>query len=307
MKVRPLVGRSGHLSHLGKVMNREPVEISVPFWELLSPPRLETYFEYASRRSRDAKRPPQDMLSPGEMSELASDYETRREVAACRLYFWDSYVAASFWPSVSFTEVVLRNAINDCLCSYFKVDKEDGWYELVRRESDFSQEILTDTDKWKVEVKKSLILRDEDYRKFNKEFDRLRSRYHRREKLGDLFVAKMPLGIWAMLLSNGDSSPGKGYLNYEQTLWEPCLKYAFPNFSEKRSQLREEIRTFSKLRNRIAHHEHLLGKNLSRHIENIENILGYIDGPAADFFSDFNRIKQAIEAKDKFLSGGMRI
>ncbi|APT91873.1 hypothetical protein CPHO_01955 [Corynebacterium phocae] len=97
----------------------------------------------------------------------------------------------------------------------------------------------------------------------------------------------MTLGIWAMLLGKGDSSPRKGYLNYEQTLWEPCLKKAFPNFSGKRSVLREEIRIFSKLRNRIAHHEHLLGKNLKLYIETIEKILSYVDGPAADFFCDF--------------------
>ncbi|MDK4235523.1 hypothetical protein QPX15_09225 [Corynebacterium propinquum] len=297
-----MVGRSGQLLHLGKVMNRDPIELSIPFEDLLSAPRLGTYFEYVSKQRGNGKLP-QEMLSPEEMSAFASDHERRREIAAYRLYFWDSCVAASFWPSVSFTEVALRNAINDSLCDYFGVYRENGWYDLVCKESDFSQQILENPTMWKREVEKSIILTDRDYSKFQKELKRALDRLRGRKRAGDFTVAKMPLGIWAMLLSNGDSSPGKGYLNYEQTLWEPCLKNAFPNFSGKRAHLREKIRSFSVLRNRIAHHEHLLGKNLQGYIETIENILEYIDGPSADFFSDFNRIQEMIEAKGSFLSG----
>ncbi|APT91872.1 hypothetical protein CPHO_01950 [Corynebacterium phocae] len=116
-------------------MNRDPIELVVPFEDLLSTARLDVYFEYASK-SRNDKKAPLEKLSQEEMDAFASDRDKRREIAACRLYLWDSCVSASFWPSVSFTEVTLRNAINDALCDYFNVEGNNGWYSLVRKDSE---------------------------------------------------------------------------------------------------------------------------------------------------------------------------
>jgi hypothetical protein len=47
--------------------------------------------------------------------------------------------------------------------------------------------------------------------------------------------------------------------SYNRTLWRPCLKYAFIN--ARRQRLHDELNHLRELRNRIAHHEPIHGRN----------------------------------------------
>ena len=64
-------------------------------------------------------------------------------------------------------------------------------------------------------------------------------------------VAELGLGFWSKLLSD----------NYNRTLWEPCLKDAFPN--AKRRRLHQSVENIVALRNRIAHHEPIHQRHLA--------------------------------------------
>lgn len=262
-----------------------------------SPPRMATFREYALMPGKNGQKAPVDLLPE---SELHLSLSERTNRAASRLYFWDCQVAGSFWPTVALVEVLVRNAMNDALCDYFGVQHEDGWHTLVR---DGEQSVLS-TAEGKDLKDRYILLTHRDYLAFAQKLNEIQRKARSSAVSGDYFVGKVSLGMWLSLLNNGDSSPGHGYLNYEQTLWAPCLVDAFPNYSGKRSQLRDELNQFTKLRNRIAHHEHLLGRhNLDRDSKMLIRIAGYIDEQVAEVIRDNNRFQSVIAQQQDFLDG----
>lgn len=263
---------------------------------LVSVPRMDTYREVAENGDGSQTEIPIECLAE---DEKRLELSKRIEIAAARLYFWDSHVAGSLWPWISFVEVVVRNSINDHLCAYFKVSPTDGWHTLVRDGETFVRDSV-EGDFFK---SRYLLLTSKDYEAFEKKLSEVKRRKRSDSITGDIFVGKVSLGIWISLLNEGSSAPGKGYLNYEQTLWQPCLKEAFPNFSGRRAQLRDQLNRFARIRNRIAHHEHLLGKNILRELNNLVEIASYVDNDAAQLIADANLVEKALAAKADFLSG----
>jgi hypothetical protein len=63
-------------------------------------------------------------------------------------------------------------------------------------------------------------------------------------------IAELTLAFWTGLLAP----------RYEQELWTPCLRRAFPNFQKpSRFHTHRTLQEIQDLRNRIAHHERILG------------------------------------------------
>lgn len=62
-------------------------------------------------------------------------------------------------------------------------------------------------------------------------------------------VAELNLGFWTGLIAAG----------YEQSLWKPCLWKAFPNVKISRSRAHQLLSDIKSIRNRVAHHERVLG------------------------------------------------
>lgn len=212
--------------------------------------------------------------------------------AATGLYFWDMHVSSSLLPSISFTEVILRNAMNEAICNFFATDPEEGWIELVDDGID-----LTDRDRETV----------------SGEYARM-SRRLRRAPTGNEFVGKSTLGIWVMLLDRGDSGPGRGSLNYHTQIWGRYLNEAFPLYGRSREDrvrgrarvaLLERVRQFSVIRNRVAHHNPMFRKDVPRTVENMAQILAYIDGEASTHLLDNEMATTAAspETRRRFLDG----
>ena len=64
-------------------------------------------------------------------------------------------------------------------------------------------------------------------------------------------VAELGLGFWTGLAAAG----------YEQSLWTPCLRKAFPNITLPRKKAFPLLSDIRSVRNRVAHHERILGSN----------------------------------------------
>lgn len=63
-------------------------------------------------------------------------------------------------------------------------------------------------------------------------------------------IAELTLAFWTGLIAP----------RYEQALWTPCLRRAFPNFQKpSRFHTHRTLQEIQDLRNRIAHHERILG------------------------------------------------
>jgi hypothetical protein len=67
-------------------------------------------------------------------------------------------------------------------------------------------------------------------------------------------LAELNFGFWVTLLSS----------KYENSLWRPCLRKAFPNRPKgtERKQVHGALNAVRRLRNRIAHHEPILQRQL---------------------------------------------
>jgi hypothetical protein len=63
-------------------------------------------------------------------------------------------------------------------------------------------------------------------------------------------IAELPLGFWTGLVA----------ARYEQSLWVPCLRKAFPNSTMPRAKRYPVLCDIKALRNRVAHHERILGR-----------------------------------------------
>ena len=64
-------------------------------------------------------------------------------------------------------------------------------------------------------------------------------------------VAELGLGFWTGLIAAG----------YEQSLWGPCLRKAFPNSAVPRWRVFTLLNDIKSVRNRVAHHERILGSH----------------------------------------------
>jgi hypothetical protein len=74
-------------------------------------------------------------------------------------------------------------------------------------------------------------------------------------------VAELPLHFWVALTST----------RYDKSIWRSSLASVFPR--EARPPIHDALDRIRTLRNRIAHHEHLLNRDLRQDAERIDRIL----------------------------------
>ena len=78
----------------------------------------------------------------------------------------------------------------------------------------------------------------------------------------DAIVAELSMGFWVALLTN----------RYDQTLWRTAFNRAFGR-PVQRGPLHDALDRVRTLRNRVAHHEHLLDRNLVEDAARIDRVL----------------------------------
>jgi hypothetical protein len=80
-------------------------------------------------------------------------------------------------------------------------------------------------------------------------------------------VAELTFGFWV-----GLTGP-----KYSVDLWEQHLYKAFPNGKLGRKQLNRRLESIRLLRNRVAHHEPILSRDLPKDVERILETIGWMD------------------------------
>lgn len=73
-------------------------------------------------------------------------------------------------------------------------------------------------------------------------------------------VAQLTIFFWKRLFSS----------DYDGTLWQRSLKKCFPNHAISRADAAKRLETIYVARNRVAHHEHVVGTRLARTLDAIE-------------------------------------
>lgn len=103
---------------------------------------------------------------------------------------------------------------------------------------------------------------------------RAKDRRRRIEVSEGKVVAELTMFFWKRL-----SGP-----DYEQTLWRTTLKRVFPNKKLKRAEIAVQLEIIYQVRNRIAHHEPVLGDRFKAAIDAITFVVAHLstDPPRAD-------------------------
>lgn len=83
----------------------------------------------------------------------------------------------------------------------------------------------------------------------------------------DEIITRLTLRFWASLLSK----------KYHQRLWQAGLEDAFPNFQGKRREIHIKLERLRKLRNRIAHHEPIIDREINLDVNLIVEVCGTLD------------------------------
>lgn len=147
--------------------------------------------------------------------------------AALELYVWNLSAAMAMFETIHYFEVGLRNTMHEAL---------EAW---ARR--------LGATDPW---YRDPLVPLDPGSRaKIRQAIGRATDHGARPERPGGV-VAELTFGFWWSLLA----------ANYNRTLWQPCLRTAFPG--ARRQKLHDALDHIRILRNRIAHHEPIHTRDL---------------------------------------------
>ena len=111
-------------------------------------------------------------------------------------------------------------------------------------------------------------------------------------------LATLSFGFWIALLGSGgrvDSTGRKA--NYEMTLWRPALRGAFPFRTPlTRKQAHGPLDDLRKLRNRIAHHEPIFARRLSRDYEIILEVTGWISPATQAWIERCSRVSTLLRA-----------
>lgn len=170
-------------------------------------------------------------------------------------YAWNIALCESLYPSVQMLEVALRNTIHQAATQHFK---RTDWFDTPGVLQQFHERDAV------TKAKAALTLH-------NKPLDA-----HR-------IVAELTFGFWTSLLDR----------RYEQILWPPLLKDAFPYMPRKhrtRANLSKRFHTMRQLRNRIFHHEPIAHwRDLARQHGEIVEAIAWIAPAAKDLVQAIDR------------------
>jgi len=148
---------------------------------------------------------------------------------ALQLYAWNLSISTALFESIHYLEVAVRNTMDSSLTTWSAATSGsvDPWYRN-------SAVALSAPSRSKVRL---AVDRATDH--------------STRPELPGRVVAELSLGFWWSLLAD----------SYSRTLWQPCLRRAFPQ--ARRSRLHDSLGGVLRLRNRIAHHEPVHQRDLS--------------------------------------------
>jgi len=185
---------------------------------------------------------------------------------AIQLYEWNSAAAGAFFETLGHFEVLLRNALHDQLSAWHTAAGRPGhWYDDpagvldARRHADVA------------------AARD-------------RIRRERKTETPGKVVAERNFGFWRFLLDR----------HYQTMLWAPALRRAFPHLQPQRRDLvYSPVYELNRLRNRIAHHEPIHGRNLSDRHDDLLRVTGFIDPAAQAWLSSLSRVPAVLQSRPR--------
>ena len=192
--------------------------------------------------------------------------------AALRLYAWNTAICAAFYGPLQSLEVALRNAMH----------RELSWKYGPNWFDNADTGLNTGALGRIREVKKGL-------RRAGKPIE------------SPNVVAALSFGFWVLLTDSGSKLNSGGQASYEDKLWRPALRRAFPacKTTLTRRQAHERLNRIREFRNRIAHHEPIFNMNLGCYHETILEVTEWISPSTAEWIRAYCRVGELLVLKDE--------
>jgi len=163
---------------------------------------------------------------------------------ALRLYMWNAQISSAFFLPLHFCEVIMRNAVSDVI-----------------------EKVYGERWPWSIGFERSLPIPVHGYKPKD---DLINARRH--QPTTGKVIAELKFVFWQKLLTG----------RFDTRLWNNHIFTAFPyaaatglNATQLRQDLYNGLETVRKLRNRIAHHEPIISRNLDDDFSTIRIIISY--------------------------------
>lgn len=213
------------------------------------------------------------------------------KVDAVDLYRWASSVALAVFDDLGVVEVAMRSA----MARELETAYGSQWFRRTDLLDDDTSKLIDDA--WRV--------------------GRLGQLTGTPDVIHGKLVATLMFGFWVKILGRG-TYQGKGTSRqrriYDTTLWKPALRNAFPNVGNlDRARVETAARRVQALRNRIAHHEHIVwgvplpGENnpdgsilrmpVTAAHETLLTLAGYVDSGLEDWLRQYSQVNDRLSLR----------
>lgn len=177
---------------------------------------------------------------------------------AAALYDWNICVSAVFFEVISYTEVLLRNAI-------------DAQFLPVQHDQPARDSWLCD----------DRVLTPKSLEKVFETISAIEGR--RKEPTRARVVADLSFGFWRALLDR----------RYNQ-LWIERLHRAFPNGTGSRKEVAGLMSRLNPFRNRLAHHEPIINASIEKRHTELLKLAHLIDPEAANWIASRSSVPEIL-------------
>jgi len=175
--------------------------------------------------------------------------------AAILLYEWNTTLSEGLYGLLQGLEVALRNAMHEALTA--GLGRAD-WYDCVVLQFPLEEALR------------------KAKRKLGQEGKALSA---------GRIVAELSFGFWT-----GLTGPF-----YAQNLWIPHLRHAFPHKRLGHKTVHGRLDAIRKLRNRVAHHESIISRDLSADLTHILEVVGWICADTAIWLGETNTFQWRVK------------
>jgi len=182
--------------------------------------------------------------------------------AALRLYEWNLAISGALYEALGILEVVLRNSLSTQLAVHHGTLAGQWYDDPLGVLSDLAHDDIAAA--------------------------RRRVRKLGRAETPGRVVAELSLGFWKFLLAK----------RYEATLWTGYLRLAFPRLQpQRRAVVYRALDEMHTVRNRIAHHERIHGRDLAADMLTIYRLLDWIDADVRAWAVSLSRFQSIVASR----------
>lgn len=184
---------------------------------------------------------------------------------ALQLYKWNIRASAACFTSIAILEVFVRNAFDRQLQDWAVGLGSPSWLDVIpvdrRGKSDIHRARIRATRSGTGEIVHGKV------------------------------VAELGFGFWRYLASR----------RYLTSLWIPSLGAAFPygdpNMARRRQEVESILARLVLLRNRVAHHEPVFKRDLSKDYSNAIQLLGWVHPDSAQWLRSVSTLRRTIASR----------